>query len=146
MGSKGRTFQGRLIEYILGGTLGDPPFDGTPIETVYMALFTTVLADGSGLGGEVSTAGGSLYERVAYDNTSSGQWTGTNGTRANGVEIVFPTAGANWGTVNAFAILDVTTGGDETNILYYGNLTTPKAIDDGDTPKFEVGDLVITES
>lgn len=144
-GSKGRTFQEKLINYILGGNIDSPLFDGTVIPNVYMALFTATMADGSGLANEVSAAGGSLYTRVSYDNTGALAWDGSNGTRSNATEIVFPTAGANWGTIYSFAIMDVSSGGNETNIMYYGNLTTPKVIDDGDTAKFEVGDLVINE-
>ncbi len=145
-GSKGQTFQQSYINYILGGVTGSAPFNGTPYTKVYIALFTTALADGSGLTGEVSTSGGSLYTRVGYDNTGSGRWSGTHGTRANAAAITFPTAGANWGTIHSFAIMDVTTAGAESNILFYGTLTDPVAINEGDTLRLEIGDLIINEN
>lgn len=47
-----------------------------------------------------------------------------------------------WGTVVAFAILDAATAG---NFLYWGDLTASKSIDAGDTAKFAVGELDVTE-
>ena len=131
-GSKSDFLENELLDHVLGGG------DYSRPATVYVALFTVALSD-SGGGTEVS---GGSYARVAVTNNATNWPAASGGAKSNGTEIAFPEATASWGTVVAFAIFDASTGG---NMLYWADLTTSKTIDSGDTAKFAVGDLDITE-
>jgi hypothetical protein len=135
----GRTFQQRVANYLLGNNALP---GGYPPATVYIALTTGPITDGSSAAGEVS---GGSYARVAYTNNGAA-WTGSNGERSNANAITFPTATGSWGTVESVLVLDDPTGTAETNILYWATLSQNKAVDDGDTIRFEVGDLTITHN
>lgn len=109
---------------------------------VYVALYTSAPTSAGG-GTEVS---GGSYARAAVANNST-SWPAATGvgpaTKANGVAITFPTATASWGTVAAFGIFDAASAG---NGLYWGTLTTSRAVATGDTPSFAIGALTITET
>ena len=131
-GSKSDYLENKILDHVLGGG------DFSRPATVHVALYTSAPGDAGG-GTEVS---GGSYARVAVTNNSTNFPAASGGLKSNGTEITFPEATANWGTVVAFAILDNGTGG---NFLYWGDLTASKAINTGDTAKFAVGDLDITE-
>jgi len=131
-GSKSDYLENKLLDHVLGGG------DYTRPATVYVALFTVAPSD-SGGGTEVS---GGSYARVAVTNNATNWPAASGGAKSNGTEITFAEATASWGTVVAFAIFDAATAG---NMLYWATLTTSKAIDSGDTAKFAVGDLDVTE-
>ena len=131
-GSKSDFLENTLLDEVLGAT------DYTPPGTVYLALFTAA-PDDTGGGTEVSGGG---YARVAVTNNSTNWPAASGGSKSNGVDMTFPQATADWGTVVAFAIFDASTGG---NMLYWGDLTTSKTINNGDTAKFAAGDITITE-
>lgn len=104
----------------------------TSPSTVFVALYTTDPGE-SGSGTEVS---GGSYARVA----------GTFGAPSNGVStnsgaIEFAQATGSWGTVSYMALHDAITSG---NMLFYGSLTTSKAIESGDIFKFASGQLSVT--
>lgn len=101
--------------------------------TVYAALFTVVPTPSTS-GTEVT---GGSYARVA---TTFGA--PALGVSTNSAPVAFPTATANWGTVVAVGIFDAVSGG---NLLYFGLLTTSKAVDNGDTASFASSALSITE-
>jgi hypothetical protein len=128
-GSKTDYLENKVLDAVLNNT-------SLAVATPYIALFTATPSDAGG-GTEVS---GGSYARVA----STSSWpSASSGSCANDVAIVFPTASANWGTVTQFAIFDASTVG---NMLYWGDLTTPRSILNGDpTPTFAIGALVITE-
>lgn len=111
---------------------------------IAIALATGTLAEtqtGDLGGNEVPNAGG--YSRV-YLNPSDSNWASItqtavgSGTTSNTPAITFPTATANWGTITDVAICDTGTfnGG---NMLFYGKLTTPKTVQNGDTFSFAAG-------
>lgn len=117
--------------------VGDTQFT---MPTTHLALFTTSASlanlEAGTLTGEVS---GGNYSRVAL----AGKWgTPSDGTLLNDTEIAFATASADWGTIRFFAIMDAASAG---NVLYYGQLTADKDVDNGDTAKFAVSALSITE-
>jgi hypothetical protein len=120
--------------YLRGQTL-------TPPATVYAALFT---ASPTNAGGGTECSGGS-YARVAI-TSSLANWAGTqsagsttassgsSGTTSNNNAITFPSPSANWGTTVALGLFDASSGG---NLLWYGVLTTPRAVNNGDAaPSF----------
>tara|TARA_R110000796_G_scaffold56486_7_gene130846 strand:- start:4174 stop:4611 length:438 start_codon:yes stop_codon:yes gene_type:complete len=115
--------------------------------TVYLALFTGS-ADSAGqaaatvtnleegvLTDEVSTAG------TAYARQSVGFGTISNGTVATSGTVTFPTATADFGTVSHVAVMDASTSG---NVIFYGDLTSAKLIESGDTFQITAGSLTIT--
>lgn len=92
--------------------------------TVYLALHTASPGE-TGSGAEVS---GSGYARqsVAFGAPTDGVFT-------NSAQKTFTAAGGNFGTVTHIGIWDNSSGG---NLLYYGALTTPKTVKDGDSIVF----------
>jgi len=120
-----------LLDHVFGAAAYTAP------ATVYVALYTAAPSDS---GGGTEVTGGS-YVRLAVTNNATNFPAASAGAKSNGTVFTFATATANWGTIVAFAILDASTGG---NFLCWGDLTTSKAVNNGDTASFAVGDLDIT--
>lgn len=104
----------------------------------YIALFGTTsslaLLEAGTLTGEIS---GNAYARTAVTFT-----TAASGATDNTADVTFPAAsGGNWGVIRYAAIMDAPTAG---NVLYYGQLTADKTVNDGDTIKFNTGTYDIT--
>ncbi len=122
----------KVQDLILGGVAFTAP-------ATHVALFTVAPSDTGG-GTEVT---GGAYGRVAVTNNTT-NWpvaTGATAAKSNGTVITFTTASASWGTVVAFGIFDATTAG---NLLWWGDLTTSKAIANGDTASFAATSLSFT--
>jgi len=114
----------------------------TPPATVYLALFTAV----TGLETDAPSAevSGDTYARQACALDAA-----SGGVSANTSEIAFPQAGASWGTITHFALVDHETNvtwGTNVHVLMYGALTVSKAIGAGDTLKVAASDLDISIS
>ncbi len=117
---------------------------------VYIALFTTMPSDDAGTGA-VEVTGGSYARKVIDHGTSGGSWNdGDFGTASSGgvisntVAIQFVTATALWGTVLGAGLYDAAAGG---NLLYFESFTGGSiVINNGDTVRFAVGALQITEA
>lgn len=151
-GSKSNYLSKKLLDAVLGQNSAIPGF-AAAMTTVYVGLWVaagTLTDTSSGsTTGEPGTGAlpGGAYSRVAVTNNAT-NWpaaTGTTvGAKSNGAPITFATATgvSGWGTVNQFAIVDNSSGGD---ILYWSDLTTPKAIAQNDTASFAIGALSITE-
>lgn len=131
-GSKSDFLELELLDHVLGNAAYTAP------ATVYIALYTVAPTDA---GGGTEATGGS-YARVAVTNNATNWPAASAGAKSNGTEIAFPTATANWGTITAFGILDAAAAG---NLLYWADLTVNKAVNSGDTAKFPVGDIDVTE-
>ena len=131
-GSKSDYLENEILDHVLGGG------DYTRPSTVYIALYTTAPTD-SGGGVEVSAPS---YTRKAVTNNATNWPAAAGGVKTNGSDIVFETAEESWGTIVAFGIHDAITSG---NILYWGDLTSSRLIDQGDTAFFRAGTLTITE-
>lgn len=124
---------------ILNGVLQDPSYAG--YATLYIGLSSTTPAeDGTGIT-EPSTG---AYARVA---TTAADWDAATGTapatKANGAVKTFPTATADWlAGVNLthFVLFDAPTAG---NAKWFGALTVPKPVLNGDTASFAIGALVL---
>jgi hypothetical protein len=115
---------------------------GLPKRPVWIALHTADPTD-AGTGAEVS---GGAYARVQADPADA-SWSApdaTGGLTANVSDIVFPAPTANWGSITHTSTWDRATGG---NMGYYGALTTPKTVNNGDpAPRFPAGSLSITHA
>jgi hypothetical protein len=81
--------------------------------TLYFALSTTMPnPDGS----NVAEPSGGGYTRLAVARNTTNWSAGSDGTVANAIELVWPTATADWNTIVAIAIYDASGGG---NMLRY---------------------------
>jgi len=130
MGSFSNYLENKLLDHVFMKTAFSQP------SYIYVALSTADPGeDGSGL----SEPSGNGYARV---QTSGSDWNNASGGHIdNAVDIEFPEATGDWGTITHFALLDADTGG---NLLAYGSLSQSKTIGSGDTAKFKAGDLDIT--
>ena len=119
-------YENQIIDHMLRAVAFTPP------ATVYVALFTAAPTDAGG-GTEVS---GGAYARQAVTLSAA-----SAGATSNSADVTFPAATANWGTVVALGLFDAETAG---NLLMWTNLDVSKAVNSGDTAKFNTGDLDIT--
>ena len=105
---------------------------------LFVGLFTgnalTNLEAGT-LSDEVSTAG-TAYIRKAVTFANA-----TTGSATNSGTVTFDPAIATWGNISAIAIMDTVSSG---NVLFYGNLTTSKLIENGDTIQFVASNITVT--
>lgn len=124
--------ENKVLDHLLGRTTYTAP------ATVYVALYTTAPSDAGG-GTEVSGGG---YARKAVTNDATNWPAASGGSKSNGTAIVFDEASSDWGSVVAFGIFDAASGG---NLLYWGALDAPKAVNNGQTARFPAGSLVISE-
>jgi len=131
--------EGALINHIFRDTTYPVPY-----LSLYIALFD---ATGSSANLEAGTLTGEIIGG-AYVRKQVGAATGLDfdnpvltGSTANTSDITFTTATANWGTVTYMAVMDASTAG---NVLFHGTLTVAKTVNNGDTFKFNAGDLQIT--
>jgi hypothetical protein len=110
--------------------------------TAYIGLLLADPGEGNSGAGWSEVANTNGYARKA---TAAGDWNVASGGAAdNANPITFNSAsGGSWGEVTHFGIFDSPVWG-EGKLIGYGDLTTPKTIDDGDTPQFAAGELDIT--
>lgn len=118
----------KILNHVLRNTAYTSP--GT---AVYVSLHTADPTD-AGTGTEVS---GTSYARVQVTSWDAPASRATANTGA----ITFAAAGSNWGTVTHIGIWDASTAG---NLLFYGALTTSKAVTTGVTFSIAAGDLDVT--
>lgn len=123
--------ENKVLELIVGKTAFATP-------TVWVGLFTVVPINEDGTGGTEVSAGN--YERKS---TEGADWNeASEGLINNANNIIFiECAGADWGTINGFALFDALSGG---NMLVWGNITVPRDIVIGNTVRFEPGSLNIS--
>ncbi|MED0766006.1 hypothetical protein P4S83_01825 [Aneurinibacillus thermoaerophilus] len=108
----------------------------TPPTTVYIALYINDPTDAD-IGTEV-TAVDYARQKITFGEPTQGA--DGKATIANDIEIAFPKAGTDWGTITHIGFRDAATGG---NLLYYGALANPKKIDAGDRFRAMVGDFTL---
>ena len=145
--------ENKLVDFLFRGQAlgitGATAAAGSGPTNLYVGLFTAAPSDTGG-GTEVS---GNGYARVTIAsslNTWAGTQlagsitasSGTGGQTSNNGSISFPTpTGAGWGSVVAFGIFDAASAG---NLLLYGTLSTPKAVNPSDSPSFNAAALTVT--
>ena len=139
-GSKSDYLETSVINYWLGKS-----FTSTAPSTVYLALYNTTIND-TWTSTSTGECAGTGYAREAVTN-SSANWTNSTlgGTKTNKTVIEFTTsAGAGWGTLNSFAILD-TSSTSAGNALYWGDLIASVSVASGSVVRFSTGQIVIDE-
>jgi hypothetical protein len=131
----------KLLDHVLRNVAFTSP------SAVYVGLFTegdsagdnTDLLEEGTLTNEV--AGNGYLRKAATFSAASGGSITTSGN------ITFdPASGGNWGTITHIAIMDSLQddSAGQGNVLFYGALTTPKTIEDGDTFQITAGNLTVT--
>lgn len=120
-------FEDKIINHMLRNQAYTPP------TTIYLALFTSAPSDAGG-GTEVS-GGSYARQAIALDDPAG------TGETDNTSLITFPTATADWGTITHCAIMDAVSGG---NMLMYSPLDDSKTIANGETLKFNAGEVDVT--
>jgi hypothetical protein len=146
-----------LENEVLDHVLGEGARDFTP-PTLYVALFSGTASDVSAAlesGTMANTAGnwGNFEINTGgYVRQSINFATASSGSAASNVTVTFPQATANYdnpssggSTVNYVAIIDQVDDGSSTaNVLFYGALTNPKQILNGDTLSIASGSLTVS--
>lgn len=126
----------KVLEHMVGKTSWTMP-------TVYIALMTAAPGEANSGSGLSEVANSNNYARKS---TAGGDWNSASaGAIDNANAITFNQASGSWGTVTHFALMTSGVYG-EGYMIAWGDLTTPKAIDSGDTPEFAAGELDITAS
>jgi len=135
--SKSNYLENKLLDHALGTTAFTQPTNQ------YLALHTANPTDDATATTELSNeaaANRTGYARAAIDFNAA-----SNGT-AQGpdavIEFTNSHASSAWTQVTHFGIWDALSGN---NLLYYGLLTNPKTIQAGDTLRFTVNSISITE-
>lgn len=106
----------------------------SPPGSLYIGLFTTTPTSA---GGGVEVATGAYVRHVATFAAPSGNQCLSIGS------INFATPTLDWGNLVGTALFDDPTAG---NMLYFGNLLTPRIVYAGDPVFFPAGYFAITES
>lgn len=98
----------------------------------YLALFT--VAPGETGGGTEVSGGAYARQQVTFGTASKG-------SISNSAPIEFPTATGSWGTAVAWGLFDAASSG---NMIWYGNITTPKELLAGDIYRVNAKNLTLT--
>ena len=112
----------KILDHAFGVTSWTMP------ATVYLALFTAAPTDAGG-GTEVS-GGGYTRQAITFGSASS-RATSNSSSETQ-------TASASWGTIVAIGIFDASTSG---NLIWWDDLTTNRAIGNGESYTLAIGDL-----
>ena len=103
--------------------------------SLYCALFSTSPTDSSS-GVEISGGGYTRIWTASWDTAASG-------ATENSSAITFPQATASYNVV-AVALMDGSTVGCATNMLWYGRLSTSRAVAQNDTFEFAASAVDVT--
>ncbi len=124
-GSLSTALHNKLVDHILKTTPFSVPTN------VYVALYSVAPTEAGG-GTELT---GNGYARIVHNSWDAA----AAGASENTGVITFAAAsGGDWLQAVAFALFDAITAG---NFLGWGDLTTPKTVQDGDTAEFADGAL-----
>jgi hypothetical protein len=88
---------------------------------------------------------GNGYARVSRVNNATTWSAAAAGVKDNAVDLTFPEATGSWGTVVHFQIWNNATATAAANLIAAGSLAVSKAIGAGDTPRFPVDSLSVTQ-
>lgn len=133
---KGTYWANHGLDLILGAVAFSAP------ATIYAAMYTVTPPAGGG--GTEATAGG--YVRTGLTNNLTNWPAASGGVKANGAAYAWAAASADWSSgtnMAGAALLDAATSGNE---LYFGDLTVPKPVKNGDTAQFAIGAISVTET
>jgi len=134
-----QTLERALLDLVWGGSAY------SPAASLYIGLSTTTINnDGTGI---TEPSGGAGYARVEVTNDAT-EWpqatSGGPAIKQNANEIQFPTASGSWGTVTYFFIATDPSSTLAADIIAFGELDVPRAIENNDTASFAAGAITIT--
>ena len=147
------SLRNRMVDFLWRGQSlalgGQTASWGTP-PTYYVGLLSVV---GTDAGGETELTG-TGYARVAVtaaltafnatQGGTSGASSGTDGATENTAIVQFPVVGAGgWGTAAGFGLYEAASGGSP---VLAKALSTPRTMQAGDDPRFNIGALTLTVS
>lgn len=132
MSAASNYLENKVLDHVLRNTAYTQP--GNLFVGLYTGNALSNLEAGT-LTDEVSTSGTSYARKPVVFGAAS------SGTATNSQTVTFDPATANWGNITAIAILDTVTSG---NVLFYGNLTTAKLIENGDTMQFVTNNISVS--
>jgi hypothetical protein len=133
MSAASNFLENKVLDHVLTATSYTAP------TTRYLALFTGTAVDVLG-----RLEAGTLTDEIsggAYTRKTVTFAAAASGSSATNATVTFDAASANWGTVTCVAIMDASTGG---NVLFYGQVTTAKNIESGDTFQVSSGNLTVS--
>jgi hypothetical protein len=127
------------VQAILDGVLQDPAYAG--YATLYIGLSTTTPnEDGTGF----TEPSGGNYARISTTGADWGAASGTApATKSNTAAKSYAAANADWSSganMTHFGLFTALSGGTP---KWWGALTAPKPVLNGDAPSFAVGALVL---
>lgn len=128
--AKSTAHANEILDYLFGS--------GSPA-TLYIGLYTDA-PDADGTGGTEVTGGS--YARKAVTNNDTEWPDAVGGIKSNANPIVFVTASANWGTVEAAGVFAASSGGTP---KYFGDLDTARTVNNGDAFSFATDQFVVSE-
>jgi len=149
-----------LENELLDHVLGEGARDFTP-PNLYVALFSGTASDVAVAlerGDQNTTAGNWGFYEIntgGYQRQSINFGTANLGSASSNIDVTFPQATANYdntasggSTVNYVAIVDHVSDGSTTDpvteVLFYGALTNPKQVLNGDTLSIASGSLTVS--
>ena len=132
MSSASNYLENKVLDHVLRNTAYTQP--GNLFIGLYTGNALSNLEAGT-LSDEVSTSGTSYARKAVTFGAAA------SGTATNSATVTFDPATLNWGNITAIAILDTVTSG---NVLFYGNLTTAKLIENGDTMQFVTNNISVS--
>ena len=127
---KTTTLQNNVIDHRLRGTAS------SGATTAYLALFSTAPTE-AGTGTELTVANN--YARIACGFTAA-----SSGATANAAEVLFTATGGAWSAIVGHALYDQAAVGG--NMLYYQDTVSGPTLADGDSYKFDAGDIDASET
>ncbi len=125
-----------ILDHVLGGATY------TQVTTIYIGLSTAVTSDNVDSLAEPS---GNGYARIGLSNAVANWAAAAAGVKQNNAIYTFPEASGSWGTVVQFLIWDHLTNAAASNLIAAGSLAVSKAITAGDTPRFPINSLSVTQ-
>lgn len=140
--SKSNTTENDLMLLIFNKTL--PSYLGTLSGTGNTDLYVSLHTGDPGEGGAQNTSEATYtgYARIAVPRTVGG-WTVTNNQAINAALIQFGLCAAGSDTITYVALGTLSSGAGQ--ILYSGQLNSPRTISTGIQPQFSAGDLIFQE-
>ena len=108
------------------------------VPDMYLALFTASPAE-DGTGGAEVSGDGYARPRIPFGAPATDAGGGT--CMANLQPFNFPTAQSAWGTVSAWGVFDVETGG---HLLWVQDFDTPRAVPAGSVVAVREGDVYVS--
>jgi hypothetical protein len=130
-----------LENKVLDHVLGEGARNFTSPATIYLGLFNNTSGNAA-----VNLEAGILTDEISDSGTAYARQgvnfsAAVNGVAATADTVTWPTATDDWGTVTHVAVLDASTTG---NVLFWGELTTSKLIENGDTFQITSNNLTVT--